>query len=58
MTLNKPYFMSDKKWYFFDTKNFCYKLTNNAPIDAINSYNDFYNKLKKMEVINNGKSCY
>ncbi|WP_278847976.1 hypothetical protein [Megamonas hypermegale] len=47
----KPYFMKNKKWYYFDEENFCYKLdeenfcyklTDRAPRKAIESYRKFY----------------
>lgn len=38
----KPYFMENKEWYYFDEKNFCYKLTDKAPKKAIESYKEFY----------------
>lgn len=38
----KPYFMSNDEWYYFDEKEWCYKLTDKAPEDAIESYNEFY----------------
>lgn len=47
MMLQKPYFMKNKEWYYFDEKDFCYKLTDKAPDKAIESYQEFYNKLKK-----------
>ena len=42
MTLEKPYFMERQEWYYFDEKEFCYKLTEKAPKEAIESYNKFY----------------
>lgn len=38
----KPYFMENKEWYYFDEEEFCYKLTDKAPPEAIKSYDDFY----------------
>lgn len=49
MMLEKPYFMKNKEWYFFDEKDFCYKLTDKAPTKAIKSYEEFYNKLRNKE---------
>lgn len=46
MMLEKPYFMEYEEWYYFDEKEFCYKLTDKAPKEAIESYNKFYDKLK------------
>lgn len=38
----KPFFMSDENWYYFDEKEFRYKLKDNAPKKAVESYNEFY----------------
>lgn len=46
MTVNeKPYFMTNIEWYYFDELEVCYKLTDKAPIEAINNYKSFYEKL-------------
>lgn len=45
MTVNEPYFMSNKDWYYFDEDDFCYKLTENAPQKAVESYKEFYNAI-------------
>lgn len=37
-----PYFMNNPDWYYFDDKAFCYKLTDKAPKEAKDSYNEFY----------------
>ena len=37
-----PYFMTNKEWYYFDEKDFCYKLTEKATEQAKKSYNEFY----------------
>lgn len=43
MTVNKePYFMKNEEWYTFDEINFKYVLTDKAPQEAIDSYNEFY----------------
>lgn len=39
---NKPYFMKNKEWYYFDEKEFVYKLTDKAPKEAKESYEQFY----------------
>lgn len=49
MTIDKPYFMENKEWYYFDEEEFRYKLTPKAPEDAIKSYKDFYAALKQNE---------
>ena len=38
----QPYFMSDQAWYYFDEADFCYKLTDQAPPEAVQSYEEFY----------------
>lgn len=47
MILEKPYFMKNKEWYYYDTKDYNYKLTNKAPQKAIDSYKEFYKELEK-----------
>lgn len=37
-----PYFMEDEKWYYFDFKERKYKLTDEAPEKARQSYKEFY----------------
>lgn len=37
-----PYFMTNEDWYYHDEEEFKYKLTNQAPQKAIDSYNEFY----------------
>lgn len=39
----EPYFLSNKEWFYFDEQEFCYKLTDKAPEEAITSYQEFYN---------------
>ena len=38
----EPFFMTNDDWYYFDEKEFCYKLKENAPEEAIKSYQKFY----------------
>ena len=47
MVIDKPYFMSDPEWYYFDPNEWCYKLTDKAPEDAVDSYNEFYDTLNE-----------
>lgn len=47
MFLNKPYFLSNKNWYYFDENEFCYKLTEKADEKAKQSYKEFYDELEK-----------
>jgi len=42
----KPYFLSNSEWYYFDEVDYCYKLTDKAPKDAVQSYNEFYKSLE------------
>lgn len=42
MTVEKPYFMENKEWYYFDEDDFCYKLTDQAPKEAQESYKEYY----------------
>jgi hypothetical protein len=39
---DKPYFMMDESWYYFDEKECRYYLTDKAPEEAKKSYDDFY----------------
>lgn len=36
-------FLQNEEWYYFDSKEWKYKLTDKAPKEAIDSYNKFYN---------------
>ena len=38
MMIDKPYFMSNKDWYYFDETECTYKLTEQAPKKAQESY--------------------
>lgn len=42
MKVEEPLFMKNPEWYYFDEDEFCYKLTDKAPPDAVKSYKDFY----------------
>ena len=50
MTLDKPYFMTNKDWYYFDEKEFKYKLTDKATQEAKTSYDEFYKGLGERTV--------
>ena len=39
---NKPYFLENEDWYYFDEEDWCFKLTDKATKEAIESYIDFY----------------
>jgi hypothetical protein len=47
--------MKNEEWYFFDEKEDMYKLTKEAPKEAIESYNNFcellYSNKKKLTTI-------
>ena len=45
----RPYFMSNQAWYYFDESDFCYKLTDQAPPEAVQSYEDFYKPTEILE---------
>ena len=45
MTIEKPYFMSNKEWYYLDAEEYCYKLTDKATDKAKESYKKFYDEL-------------
>lgn len=40
--LKMPFFLKDKKWYFFDENEKKYKLTSDTPKEAKESYEEFY----------------
>jgi len=42
MINERPYFLSNEEWYYYDKEEFCYKLTNKATKEAIKSYEEFY----------------
>ncbi len=44
MTQDIPYFMKNEEWYYHDEVEWCYKLTNKAPEEAIKSYEEFYSE--------------
>ena len=41
-SMSKPYFMENEDWYYYDDEEGIYKLTKKAPIEAIESYEEFY----------------
>jgi hypothetical protein len=45
MTLDQPYFLIDPLWYDYDDELNIYILTDEAPQEAIDSYNEFYDLL-------------
>jgi|GEM_PF-1047978 len=44
-----PHFMDREEWYFYDTKEHRYKLTEQAPETARKSYEEFYKLLEESE---------
>lgn len=53
MTQDRPYFMNNEEWYYFDWKEMKYKLTNKATKEAIESYNKFYENLDVLNLPKN-----
>lgn len=47
MMLDKPYFMNNAEWYYFDEKEWCYKLTEKAPEKAKESYEEYMKLLQE-----------
>lgn len=47
MTKERPYFLNNKDWFYFDEKEWKYKLTNKATNEAKDSYKRFYGEFKK-----------
>ena len=45
MILSEPYFLTNEAWYYYDDKELCYKLTDEAPEKARQSYDKFYEAL-------------
>ena len=41
--VERPYFMENKEWYYYDDEEGIFKLTDKAPQKAIDSYIEFYN---------------
>ena len=48
-----PYFLTNEKWYYFDEKEFKYKLTSEGKKDkrVVNSYYNLYRARKKKDEI-------
>lgn len=47
MITKTPYFLTNPKWYYFDDKEWKYKLTDEATDKAKQSYDTFYKRLEK-----------
>lgn len=46
-TVERPYFMENKDWYYHDKEEYKYKLTDKAPKKAQESYKEFYKELEE-----------
>lgn len=42
-----PFFMTNKNWYEFDFEKRCFILTDKAPKEAVESYEEYVKDLKK-----------
>ena len=42
MTIEKPFFMTNKEWFYFDEDEMQYFLTEKATAEAKKSYEEFY----------------
>ena len=51
MFVDEPYFMKNKTWYYFDFEERKYKLTEEAPKEAIESYNDYYKEIESIRKV-------
>ena len=49
MTVDKPYFLENPEWFYFDEKECRYKLTDKASEEAVKSYEEFYNQIEPEE---------
>ena len=47
MTTEKPFFLTNSEWFYFDEKEWKYKLTEKATSEAKKSYEDFYSMLEQ-----------
>lgn len=45
--VERPYFLENEEWYYYDEKEEMFKLTDKASPKAIDSYNEFYKLLKE-----------
>ena len=43
----RPYFLTNREWYYFDEKEWCFKLTDKASPKAKESYEEFYKELEE-----------
>lgn len=47
MKIPEPFFIKNEEWFVFNEEECRYDLTDKAPKDAVESYNEFYEKLAK-----------
>lgn len=47
MQLEKPLFLTNSEWYYYDDIKLIYILTKKAPPEAVLSYQEFYSKVNK-----------
>ena len=45
----KPYFLENEEWYTYNIEEGKYELTDKAPQEAVESYNEFYADSVKIE---------
>ena len=50
MTIEKPFFMSSKEWFYFDEDKMQYVLTEKATKKAKKSYEEFYSHVFGVKV--------
>ena len=43
--VDMPYFMENEEWFYFDSSEKIYKLTDMAPKKARDSYKEFYSEI-------------
>ena len=48
---DKPYFMTNNEWYYFDEEEFKYMLTDKAPKEALLSYEEFYKEFEEFNEV-------
>ncbi len=44
MDYEVPYFITNDEWYYYDEEEEIYKLTDKAPKEAIESYEEYYSE--------------
>lgn len=47
MISDVPYFFTNQEWYYYDSEEEIYKLTDKAPAEAVESYKLFYKTLEE-----------